>query len=153
MPRSSLTPGPGLPIRDSLAVSWALDNAATAGTLNGDWEEVNFPGPVQVEAVLGALAGTITSASLEIQAADADDADGDPDSIIRVVRFSDIVATDDGLTFVVDATIWKKYARAVLVTAGTNPDVIVTVSLRQRGVHAGQAGDPDQIGSGSPDIT
>lgn len=153
MPRPSLYPGPGLPIRDALAVSWALDSAATVGTYEGTWEAVNFPGPVQVEAVLGTLAGTITSASLEIQAADADDADGDPDSIIRVVRFSDILATDDGLTFVVDATIWKPYARAVLVVAGTTPDVVVTVTLRQRGVHAGQAGDPDQIGSGSPDIT
>jgi hypothetical protein len=117
-----------------------LDSEATAGTETGDWEEVHFPGPVQIEVALATTAGTVTSADLEIQAADADDADGDPDEIQRLGRFSNFVATDDDVTFVLDVTCYKRFMRPVLITVGSGADVIATVTVRQRDVHRGVVG-------------
>lgn len=129
MAQASLTPGPGVPVRDALAPSWDLDSEASPGTETGAWVEAPWSGTSQVVLTLGTLAGTITSGQIEIQAADADDADGDPDEIVRLGQFGNITASDSDAVFVLEIENYHRYLRAVMVTVGTGADVVAAITV------------------------
>src|SRR5690606_8739731 len=136
MAQSSLTPGPGVPVRDALG-PYLMGSASAEATIDGvaatagDWKEVPWTSAVQVLLELGAIGADVSDIDIEIQAADAEDADGDPDAIVRLGRFGAFGPTDDNTSAVLEVASYHRYMRAVvnITESGDDDAVGLAISL------------------------
>lgn len=118
---------PGTLASDALAV--VLNSAAITSktTTTGTGVLVDWPGEIQVEMVLGTLTGSAGTADVEIQGSDSSTfASG----VVSYGRFAQFIETATG-TRRLNVNVYKKYMRAVIVTAGTTvTSYTITITLR-----------------------
>lgn len=110
---------PGTLVTDALAVDLLsgldLDGASTQ---TGTAVEVNKPGDVAFVLTTTTVTGADASIDIEIQGSDAS---GFGSGVVSYGHFDPVIVTDDNVTRVLNAKVYKRYVRAVVILGGTAP--------------------------------
>jgi predicted secreted protein len=120
-------PGPGTYVQDALAASLYNATISSATTTNGSWVEVEFPHDVAVEVVTGTLTGASATIDIEVQGADTNSGT----NTVSYGRFKRLTDADDVVRRVMQAKVYKKWMRVVIITAGTVTSFPLTIKVRE----------------------
>ena len=115
----------GTQVEDASAVSLHSGTIASATTTTGTAKDVQYPGWVRVEAVIGDITGTGVTADIEIQASNDSTFTVGVEKPLRL-RQANMTAGNEQISLWGNCYVNKRYMRAVIITAGTVTAVPIT---------------------------
>ncbi len=129
MAQSTTTVGPGTLVRDATGGVLLADTAIAADGNTG-WVQVDKPGPVVMEIVLGAIGANASFVAGGIRFEGADDGSGT--NTVEYGSCPEIVHTDDNSTLYIRMDVYKQYMKATYdITTSGGHTANVKLTLRE----------------------